>query len=148
MDNITHRNARMPQGRMNSTVSIANENFDNEELMILKALPIRGRVDISDLSGKTLYPPSKIKGAVAKLEHVGVIISVKKISMEDMDRNTTLRTLLSGHRNKTVQIDRLSEENKGIIGDNIDTSIKEVELNYELSEKGKQIKHIVDKIDF
>lgn len=49
-------------------------DFNTDDEKIIKAIPKKGTFDISDLSGRTLYPPSRVNTTVQKLVNQGYLI--------------------------------------------------------------------------
>ncbi len=100
-------------------------DINKEEFEILKAIPKKGTFDISDLSGKTLYSPSRVKKTVQKLEAGGVVIrrDIKGNKSDSTDK------ILSGGS------DKVSILQAGVITRDV----------FMLSNAGEKIKIMVDK---
>ena len=94
-------------------------DINNEEFEILKAIPKKGTFDISDLSGKTLYSPSRVKKTVQKLVAGGV---VNKMGFK-------------GYKANICSCDKESIRQVGVITDDV----------FMLSNAGEKIKIMVDK---
>lgn len=92
-------------------------NCSAKDLKVLRAMPKRGIVDISDISAKTLYSPSTVKKTVSKLEDDGMVVRIKQSSKPPL----IVDFLVGPEKAARVELHEM----------------------YELSEKGKESKHLI-----
>lgn len=123
------------------------KNLDNKELKILQAIPKKGTVDISDVSGNTLYSPSTVQKTILKLEKKGIISGKKLNKNEIVGAYKVAR--LGGKSNEEIKINRRTKHpwrstwrSKRIHS----RKLPETPKIYELSKIGKNFKNLIDKI--
>lgn len=122
----------------NLRTKIIASNLDDKEVKILQAIPKKGIVDISDLSGNTLFSPSTVKNTIAKLEHDGVIISKKELKNTKSIKGRSIRSNFS-MKGRIKHNQNHSETIQKIIED-------DYKKGYELSRKGRELKNLLDNI--
>ena len=124
----------------NQKARISASDFDSKDLKILQAIPKRGIVDISDLSGKTLCSPSNVQITISKLEKYGVIRSTRA------DEKSLSKALgLAGIKRHVGRTKSLRKHFRSVHG--IQRKNKAYSKSYKLSLEGKELKEIIDKIN-